>query len=99
MISLILELLPVIGPIKSILGLATEVVAEPSAAGAMGGLASTIAVFNWFRPHINKMVDWTDTPYDNNAWNFVTTVMGWVVKFARLDAANVEVPKKKRKKK
>lgn len=91
MISLILELLPIIGPIKSIIGLATDVVAEPSPVGAMGGLATTIVVFNWFRPKINALVEWTDTEYDNKVWDVITTIMGWVIKFARLDKNNVEV--------
>lgn len=97
-LSLLLELLPVIGPIKSILGLATDLVAEPSPVGAMGGLATTIALFNALRGHINKLVDWTDTKYDNMAWDVITSLMGVVVKIARLDKANVEAPVVKIKK-
>ena len=88
--SLILELLPVVGPVVSVLGMVTDVVGEPSSPGAMGGLATTIALFNILRPKINKMVEWTDTQYDNMVWNWITTAMGWVIKLARLDVKNVE---------
>lgn len=89
-LTLLLELLPIIGPIQSILGMTTEVVAEPSAVGAMGGLATTIAVFNWLRPRINKLVEWTDTPRDNQVWNWITNIMGLVIKLARLEKKNLQ---------
>lgn len=88
-LSLLLELLPVIGPIKSILGMTTELVAEPSNVGAMGGLATTIAVFNALRPHVNKLVEWTDTPRDNQVWNVITNIMGLVIKLARMEKKNL----------
>lgn len=94
LIPLVVELLPVIGPVTSVIGMVTDAVAPPSPAGAMGGLATTIAVFNWLRPRINKLVDWTDTKYDNIAWNWFTTIMGWVIKISRLDWKNVEGKKK-----
>lgn len=90
MLGTLLEFIPVVGPIISVLGMVTEAVAPPSAEGGMGGLALTVALFNWARPKINRMVEYTDTEYDNLVWDWITTIMGWVIKIVRLDVKNVE---------
>ncbi len=89
MLGTILEMIPVVGPVISVVGMVSDLVAPPSAEGSMTGLALTIAVFNWARPKINEMVEWTDTKRDDAVWNVITNIMGYVIKFARLDKDNV----------
>ena len=79
-LATILEFLPYVGPVTSVLGMVTDAVAAPSAEGAMGGLATTVALTRILKPYIDKLVAWTDTPYDNMAWDWFTTFLGWIVK-------------------
>lgn len=78
----ILELAPYIGPITSVVGMVTDTVATPAPAIAMGGMASTIAVTRLIKPWLEKLVAWTDTPYDNIVYDWFTTIFGWVVKLS-----------------
>lgn len=82
MLAILLEFIPYIGPVLSVLGMVTDAVAQPSAEGAMGGLATTVAVTRILKPHLDKFVTWTDTPYDNMVWDWFTTGLGWLVKAA-----------------
>ncbi len=81
-LPLLLEFLPFIGPVTSVIGMVSDSVAEPSAMGAMGGLASTVAVTRAIKPHMEKLVSWTDTKYDNMLWDWFTTALGWIVKMS-----------------
>jgi len=78
----ILPFLPYIGPIMSAIGMFTDAAPEPTSAGAMGGLAATVAVTRVLKPYIGKLVAWTDTRYDNILWDWITTGLGIAVKIA-----------------
>lgn len=79
-LATLLEFVPYIGPVVSVLGMVTDVIAEPSAGGAMGGLATTVALTRALKPYIDKAVAWTDTEYDDRIWDWFTTILGWIVK-------------------
>ena len=96
-----LELIPYVGPVTSILGMVTDIVVAPAPGVAMGGMATTIAMTRLLKPHLEKMVEWTDTPYDNIAYDWFTTIFGWVVKISAAMGGrklNKAEPAKKKKK-
>ncbi|KKN58667.1 hypothetical protein LCGC14_0549590 [marine sediment metagenome] len=94
MLGTILELIPFVGPVISVIGLVSDAVAEPSSGGAMVGLVTTVLTAHFISPYAEKFVEWTETPFDNKAWNVFTTVLGWVtevlVKLGKIDAKEIK---------
>lgn len=90
----LLELLPYIGPFTSVLGMITDVVSEPSAGGAMGGIVTTVLLTHKIAPWVEKFVDYTDTEFDDKVWNVISSVLGFVtdvlLKLGKLDASEIK---------
>lgn len=90
----ILELLPYIGPVTSLLGMVTDVVAEPSAGGGMGGLVTTVLVSHKIAPFLKRFVEWSETDLDNKIFSHLMTGLGWItdvfISLGKLDAAEIK---------
>lgn len=93
-LGLILELLPYIGPVTSVLGMVTETVAEPSVGGGMGGLVTTVLVSHKIAPFIKKFVEWTESDFDDKIFNYFMVGLGWVtdvlISLGKLDADEIK---------
>jgi len=94
MLGTMLEFVPFLGPFISVLGMVSDAVAEPSSSGAMGGLITTVLISHFISPYMEKFVEWTETPFDNKAWNIFTTVLGWItevlVRLGKIDAKEIK---------
>ena len=92
--GVLLELLPYIGPVTSVLGMVTDVVAEPSAGGAMGGLVTTVIVTHKIAPWVKKFVEYSETEFDDKIFNHFMTGLGWItdvlISLGKLDADEIK---------
>ena len=77
-LGILLELVPYIGPATSLLGMVTDVVAEPSTGGGMGGIVTTVLFSHKVEPYMKKFFAWTSNPYDDKVGNFLSSLLGWV---------------------
>ena len=93
-LGLLLELAPFIGPVTSLLGMVTDVVAEPSTGGAMGGIVTTVLFTHKVSPWVDKFVDRTKTKKDDKVWDVISTILSFVtdvlVSFGKLDASEIK---------
>ena len=102
-LGILLELIPYIGPVTSLLGMATETVADPSVGGGMGGLVSTVLFSHWIAPKLKRFTDWTSLTWDNKAFDMFFTGLGWVTKVlvatGKIDPKEIKKAAEKEKKK
>ncbi len=100
-LGLLMEFLPYIGPVTSLLGMATDVVGDPSNSGVMGGLVTTVLFSHWVAPKLKRFTDWTSLKWDNKAYDIFFTCLGWVTKVlvatGKIDPAEIKKAAKKKK--
>jgi len=98
----LLELIPYIGPVTSLLGVATDVVGEPSTGGGMGGIVTTVLFSHWVAPKLKRFTDWTSLTWDNKAFDVFFSVLGWITKVlvatGKIDPKEVKKAAEKEKK-